>query len=161
MKLLGKQAGHILWEILGPVDGRNRWSDGINAVAVVPSTELYLSAPALTAIEIYENVTPVTLTGNTYGPVTQPKHDRLNPTPGNTETATSPRPITFGEGQRPDPYGWALKVTVTSAGVPISAPYAPTIGTVLVPTWLRVVLKTPIPVGVNVEGYVRYATQWS
>ncbi len=163
MKLLGKSAGHILWEILGPVNGRNRWSDGINAIAVVPAIDFYLNAPATVRIDVYENTTPVTYTGGNYGPITQPKHDALNPVPGNTETATSPRPITFGEGQRPDPAGWGVSVAnVVSTGVPAGpVTYNPTIGDIVTPTWIRVVLTTPIPAGVNVEGYVRMATQWS
>ncbi len=163
MKLLGKSAGHILWEILGPVNGRNRWSDGINAVAVIPAIDFFVNAPAGVVIDVYQNTTPVTYTGVNVGPVTQPKHDRLNPVPGNTETATSPRPITFGEGQRPDPAGWGISVlNIVSAGAPIGPiSYAPAIGTVLAPTWIRVVLTTPIPAGTSVEGYVRMATKWS
>jgi len=157
MKLLGKSAGYHLWEIWGPINGRNRWSDGIAGIAVTPSVDVILNAAAGTKVELYENTTALVLTGFNYGPITKQAHDN---TPGITVTASSPQPASFAEGQRPDPSAWGAPVlTVTSAGALISGTYAPTIGDVTSPVWLRLVLAVPVP-GPE-EGYVKLATKWS
>ncbi len=164
MKLLGKTAGTVLFEHLGPVGGRNYWTDGVNATLFAPAIDIVLDAPALTEVQYFYNITPLVHIGKNYGPVTQPKHDALNPVPGNTETAYSPRPATFAEGLRPDPTGWVnvpaltltsvgaiLTSTATGANLPIGDPTTP--------TWVRLVLTVANP-GPQ-EGYAKFITKWS
>lgn len=165
MKLDGKAAGTILWEIWGPVDGRNRWSDGVNAVLITPSVDIVFNAGAgapPVAVELLTNVTPLNYTATDIGQITQPKHDRLNPVPGVTETATSPRPVSFGEGMRPDPSEWGG--AGAAFAVVITAPVAGGLFTTNIP--IPVELNgAPVWIRVRVSaigtGDVKMVTKWS
>ena len=154
MRLLGKPAGAILWEIVGPQNNRNHFHP-----VPAPSVDIWLTAEAATppvAVEVYYNDTPIVRTGSNYGPVTTPVHDKLQPG-GPTETASSPNPINIAEGQQPDPSAWGIAlatITAPAAGGRLG-PVTVAIVPLDTPTWIRLVLKDPG------DGWVKMVTKWS
>ena len=130
MRLLGKPANFIIWEYMGPTDGRNRWSDGTNAVVITPSVDIWLNAAAPTAVRVFTNIVPLVRTGH------------------------GSYPVNMAEGEQPNPDSWvALGAAIVGGGVmpvnrvvPVQANGAP--------TWIRLVLTVPG------DGYVKMVSKW-
>lgn len=154
MRLIGKPAGAVLWEIVGPQTNRNHFF-----AVPAPSVDIWLTAEAATpgvAVQVFYNDTPIVRTGIMSGPVTTPIHDALNPVPGVTATAKSPHPINMAEGQQPDPSAWGAAIATITAPVgggrlgPVNVAIAP----LVTPTWIRLVLLNPG------DGFVKMVTKW-
>lgn len=148
MRLLGKPAGAILWEIAGPQLNRNHFFP-----AVAPAVDIWLNAPATVTLQMFYNPTAIVRVGNNYGPVTTQAFDDV---PGVTATASSPNPINMAEGQQPDPSTWApLGAAIVGGAAPPPVTLAP--APLATPTFLRLVLTV---IGVGDDGYVKMVTRW-
>ena len=116
MRLLGKPAGAILWEIVGPQENRNHFFP-----AVVPELEIWLNADVGVTVQVYKNVTPLVKTGY------------------------SSFPINIAEGVQPAPDGWNTNGAAIVQGAAPN-PVVRTgllAATSTDPSWIRVVLVVP------------------
>jgi len=116
MRLLGKPAGAVLWETVGPQENRNHFFP-----AVAPELELWFTADAGTTFQVYKNQVPLVKTGH------------------------GSYPVNIAEGIQPDPSKWVVNGAVIVAGTdPSPTVRGSLLATVPTdPVWIRVVLVVP------------------
>lgn len=117
MRLLGKPADAVLWEIVGPQENRNHFFP-----LVVPELEIWLNADAGVTVRVYKNVTPLVRTGQ-----------------------GGPYPINMAEGVQPNPDSWVANgANIVQGAAPNPVIRGSLLaGTATDPSWIRLVLVVP------------------
>ncbi len=135
-RLIGKKAGDIIVEYLGPIVGRNYFSDGTGAVLVAPTVQIQVFGDPAASVRLDENSDFIFLgsRASNYG----------------SQSAINLE-------KHPDPAGWA-PVGAAITGAAGLTTRAPTVLGNPDPVFLRVVVVAP---STNPSAYVTISSHWS
>lgn len=138
-RLLGKQIGATVVEVLGPREGRNRFSDGTFSVAVTPTVEVQVFGSGVVRVETNDQSIIVGERASNIG----------------SQKAINTEEIA-------DPGNWSPLAFAAAAADPLidqDDGLVPSTGAIPIgttgPTYIRVVVTTPG------DGWVHFATKWN